>query len=98
MTVCSECSLVPVVVHYHSISVGVHMRILAEISEHLIWHLRHASARRPVHLHIGHHARHAELLLVKSIHHACVRREWHSEATVGRCSVCTALVRRQVFH
>ena len=94
MTVCSECSLVPVVVHYHSIIVGVHMRILPEICEHLIRHLWHG-ARRPIHLHIGHHARHAKLLLVKSIHHTGVLWERHPEAAVGRstCSICTALVR-----
>lgn len=99
MMMCSECSLIPVIVNHHSITVWVHIRILSQICEHLIRHLRHA-AHRPIHLHIGHHTRHAKLLLVKSIHHAGVRWEWHPEAAVGPCTscVCTALVRRQVLH
>ena len=95
MTGCSECSLVSMVVQYHSITVWAHMLILCKITEHLIRHLRHASICWTIHLHISHHARHAELLLVKSIHHTCVWREWHLKAAVGSCAgtIGTALVR-----
>lgn len=100
MAGCSEWSLVSMVVQYHSIIVWAHMLILCKITEHLIRHLWQAGIRLTIHLHISHHACHAELLLVKSIHHTCVWREWHLKAAVWSraCTIGTALVRWQALH
>lgn len=69
---CSKITLVLMIVKKHAIIIRIHMGILTKVSEHLIWHLGHCTVACwcSVHLHVGHHATHSELLLIEPVHHS----------------------------